>query len=373
MRPRPLRAVRRLACAAALFACTWFSAAHAGDYQLTTIADQLEHPWSIAFLPAGDMLVTEREGRLRIIRNGGLDPEPIEGVPEVYVRGQGGLLEVTLHPAFEQNGWIYLSYSDGDAGSNATRVVRAHFNGTQLSDITPIFTVEPRKATPVHYGGRMLFLPDGTLLITTGDGFVHREQAQDLSSLMGKIVRVNDDGSIPSDNPFVDRNDARPEIYAFGVRNVQGITRDRNNGRLFFTDHGPRGGDELHDLEPGLNYGWPLITYGIDYTGARISPFTEMPGTEQPLHYWETAIAPGGLDWYSGDMFPEWQGDLFVAALAGHSVIRVRIDGDRATETEVLFEDLDERIRQVRAGPDGALYLLIDSAEGQVIRVSRDL
>jgi aldose sugar dehydrogenase len=346
-------------------------AAGAPAYQFTTVAEGLAHPWSIAFLPNGDALVTERDGRLRIIRNGALDPEPVAGVPEPFVRSQGGLFEVALHPRFEENAWLYLSYAAGDAGANATRVVRARFDGERLDASETVFEVQPSKSTPVHYGGRMLFMPDGTLLVTTGDGFVYREEAQNLQSLLGKVVRLNDDGTIPDDNPFTGRDDARPEIWAYGIRNSQGIARHHDTGHVYLIDHGPRGGDELHLLAPGRNYGWPLITYGIDYTGARVSPYTALPGLEQPLHYWETAIAPAALAWYDGAMFPDWRGDLFVAALAGRSVQRIRVENGSVVEVEVLFEDLGERIRAVAPGPDGALYLLTDSAEGRLIRVER--
>jgi aldose sugar dehydrogenase len=340
------------------------------EYRLITVAEGLEHPWSIAFLPRGDLLVTERAGRLRLIRDGVLDPDPITGVPSPFVRSQAGLFDVLLHPSFENNGLLYLSYAHGDAGSNATRVVRARLEGHALTALQVIFEVAPRKSTPVHFGGRMLFLPDGTLLVTTGDGFVHREQAQNLASLLGKVVRLNDDGSVPADNPFVDRNGARPEIWAYGLRNPQGIALHGAAGRVFVTDHGPRGGDEFHALRPGRNYGWPLISYGLDYTGARVTPFTELRGLEQPLHYWETAIAPAALAWYHGEHFPRWRGAFLFAALAGRSVRRVTVDGEQAAQADVLFEELGERIRDVRVSPDSALYILTDSPEGRVIRVS---
>jgi aldose sugar dehydrogenase len=340
-------------------------------HEFTTVADGLVHPWSIAFLPNGDALVTERNGRLRLLRHGRLEVEPVAIAPDVLVRSQGGLFEIALHPHFAENRWVYLSYAAGPADANATRVVRARFDGNGLDDVERIFEVTPRKATPVHFGGRMLFMPDGTLLITTGDGFVHRESSQNLASLLGKVVRLNDDGTVPADNPFVGRDDARPEIWAYGIRNSQGIARHGETGDVYLIDHGPRGGDEFHRLERGNNYGWPLITYGIDYTGARVSPYTELPGLEQPLHHWETAVAPAALAWYDGEMFPEWRGDFFVAALAGRSVQRIRVRDGAVVEVEALFETLGERIRDVRPAPDGALYLLTDHAEGRVVRVHR--
>lgn len=330
-------------------------------YTITPVAGGLDHPWSIAFLPGGDMLVTERPGRLRIIRDGKLLPDPVPGVPDVYVKSQAGLFDVVLHPDFANNQTIYLTYASGTTGANATTVARARLEGDALLDVKVIFKAAPSKDTAVHFGGRMVFLADGTFLLTLGDGFDYREEAQNLMSDLGKIVRLNDDGSIPQDNPFASRTDARPEIWTYGHRNVQAIVRDALTGHIYAHEHGPKGGDELNLIEPGKNYGWPVITYGLDYSGARISPYTEREGMEQPLVYWVPSIAPSGMTLYTGDKFPRWQGDLFVAALAGKQVRRVDLDDGRVAGEETLFAELDARIRDVREGPDGALYLLTES------------
>ena len=330
-------------------------------YTITPVAGGLDHPWSIAFLPGGDMLVTERPGRLRIIRDGKLLPDPVPGVPDVYVKSQAGLFDVVLHPDFANNQTIYLTYASGTTGANATTVARARLEGDALLDVKVIFKAAPSKATAVHFGGRMVFLADGTFLLTLGDGFDYREEAQNLMSDLGKIVRLNDDGSIPQDNPFASRTDARPEIWTYGHRNVQAIVRDALTGHIYAHEHGPKGGDELNLIEPGKNYGWPVITYGLDYSGARISPYTEREGMEQPLVYWVPSIAPSGMTLYTGGKFPRWQGDLFVAALAGKQVRRVDLDDGRVAGEETLFAELDARIRDVREGPDGALYLLTES------------
>lgn len=344
-----------------------------GDYRLTPIAEGLAHPWCIAFLPSGDMLVTERGGNLRRIRNGALDPTPVAGVPPVYARSQGGLFDVALHPDFADNGFLYLSYAHGTPQANGTRVARARFDGSAISDVEPIFTVEPLKDTPMHYGGRILFLADGTLLVATGDGFLYREQAQRLDNLLGKVVRLNDDGSIPPDNPFVNDAEARDEIWTYGHRNPQGLVAVPaalgQSQIVYLHEHGPRGGDELNALEPGKNYGWPVATFGIDYNGALISPFKEYPGTEQPLLHWTPSIAPAGMTWYAGDEFPDWHGDLFVTSLVFNYIERIDLADGRVVGQHRLFEELDERLRDVRSGPDGRLYILTDSPRGRVVRV----
>lgn len=340
-------------------------------YELTTVAENLAFPWCIAFLPNGDMLVTELDGQLRVIRNGVLDPAPVAGVPPVYRRGQGGLFDVLLHPNYADNSMVYLSYAHGTPDANGTRVARARFTGTALEDLEVIFDVRPTKDTPAHYGGRMVFLPDGTLLLTTGDGFDYRESAQKLDSLLGKTVRLNDDGSIPPSNPFVDDSKVMHEIYTYGHRNPQGLAVDTDTGRVYLHEHGPRGGDELNVIERGANYGWPMVTYGLDYSGAYISPFTEMKGMHPPLVYWVPSIAAAGLTYYNGALFPAWRGDLFVAALVEQSIRRIDLDANGAVVAqEVLFTEIGARLRDVRAAPDGALYILTDGPAGKVVRVS---
>jgi len=284
-------------------------------YKVTEIATGLDHPWSMAFLPDGSMLVTERVGRLRLIKGGTLLAEPIAGVPPVHTGSQAGLFDIVLHPNFTQNQIVYLTYAAGTKAANDTQVARARFDGRTLQDLQVIFKAMPLKDTDNHYGGRLAFLPDGTFALTIGEGFEYREQAQDLSSDLGKIVRLNEDGTVPRDNPFVGRASVRPEIYTWGHRNEQGLIFDAQSGRLYETEHGPRGGDELNIIAAGRNYGWPVITYGMDYSGAYVSPYTQRPGLEQPVVYWTPSIAPSGLAIYRGDQFPAWRGDLFVGAL----------------------------------------------------------
>ncbi len=339
------------------------------DYQLTTVADGLDYPWCLAFLPGAELLVTERSGALRRVSASSEVGPPITGVPEVLVRGQGGLFDVVLHPEFAVNQTIYLSYAHGEPRANATRIARGKLEGNVLSDVEVIFTVTPDKRTPQHYGGKFLFLPDGTILLTTGDGFNHREQAQNRAGLLGKTVRINADGSIPEDNPYVGHAGYDPAIWTYGHRNPQGLALDPATGKVYLHEHGPRGGDEINPLAPGKNYGWPIITHGIDYSGARVTPYTAMPGLEQPMKYWVPSIAPSGFAIYRGDVFPEWNGDLFVGALVDKEVRRVDLEDGLEVAEEALFSELGERIRDVRVSPDGHLYLVTDASPGQIIRV----
>ncbi len=340
--------------------------------KVETLADGLVNPWGLAFLPDGDILVTERRGAIRIIRDGALVAEPVAGVPEAYVKSQGGFFDILLHPDFTANQTLFLSYAAGTPEANATRVISATFDGLALSDIKTIFETKPLKNTPAHYGARMALLPDGTMLVTIGDGFNFREKAQDLSNGLGKIVRVNLDGSIPSDNPFASEGGKQPEIWSYGHRNQQGLAVDRATGTVFETEHGPKGGDEINIIEPGVNYGWPIATYGLDYSGAQVSPFTEYAGTRQPLKYWTPSIAPSGLAVYRGDLFADWQGDLLVGALAKTALHRVILkDGAVVGEERYL---VGERIRDVREGPDGAIYVTTEDHDaapvGKVLRVT---
>lgn len=340
------------------------------QYDIEAVAEGLNFPWSIAFVPDGSMLVTERRGTLRVIRDRKLLESPIRGVPDVYVAGQGGLFDVVVDPDFESNQYVYLTYAHGDRDANATRVARAELDGNTLTNLTILFTATPPKSTPHHFGGRMVFLSDRTFLLTTGDGFNYREAAQALDNHLGKVVRLNRDGSVPDDNPFVGQAGALPEVWSYGHRNPQAIVLDPERDVVYLHEHGPRGGDELNVIEPGRNYGWPAISHGIDYSGARISPYTELPGMEQPLAYWVPSIAPAGMAYYDGTLFPAWRGNLLVAALVEQSVRRVDIETGRVVGQQILFEDLGHRFRDVRAGPDGALYLLTDSEAGTVLRVA---
>lgn len=326
-----------------------------------TIADGLQNPWSICFLPDGTILLTERPGRLRVIKDGKLSPDPVANTPTPFVENQAGYFDVVADPDFASNRTIYLAYEAGTRQSNAMHVISAVFDGAALSDIKTIFTGRPERDTAANIGGRLLFLPDGTLLLSVGDGFTYREKAQTLDNDFGKIVRINKDGSIPQDNPFVGKEGALPEIWTYGNRNPEGLTL-APDGTVFETEHGARGGDEINKIEKGLNYGWPLATYGIDYSGARITPYTEYKGTTQPLKYWTPSIAPSGLAYYSGDLFPEWKGDLFAGALAEHSLHHITMKDGKPTGDERYLVGM--RVRDVRQGPDGAIWVTTEDKAG---------
>ncbi len=337
------------------------------DYQLETIVSGLNHPWSVAFLPNGEFLITERNGGLLRISADGRKNNNIEGVPDAYVAQQGGLFDIVLDPDFRTNNTVYLSYAHGEPSANGTGIIRATLGESRLINAERILLVATVKDTPVHYGGRMLFLPDGTLLLTTGDGFDYREKAQDLDAELGKVLRITSDGTVARDNPFTEQG--RSRVWTYGHRNPQGLALNGDTGEVYLHEHGPRGGDELNILSPGKNYGWPAISLGVDYSGAHISPFKELPDMEQPAWFWVPSIAPSGLAWYGGDAFPQWQGDLFVGALVNKDVRRLDMQDGKIVGEEVLFGEINERIRDVRAGPDGYLYLLTDSNKGKLIRV----
>lgn len=342
-----------------------------GNYNLETIVEGLDSPWGLAILPNGDMLVTELTGDLRLIRNGKLVAQAVAGVPESLYGGQGGLMDIALHPDYGFNGLVYLSLSVGTQSANSLRVIRGRFTGDALADITTVFESAPTKNTKVHYGARMAFLPDNTLLINMGDGFDLREQAQNLSNHFGSSVRVTDDGKVPEDNPFIGVAGAQPEIYSYGHRNQQSIVVDRNSGKIYQTEHGPRGGDELNLIEAGHNYGWPIATYGIDYSGARISPYTEYDGTKQPLVQWTPSIGPSGMTIYQGSQFPDWQGDIFVTSLIFNKIIHIEMENGVPGQQSDMFSEIDDRLRDIRTGDDGALYILSEGDNGKLWRVSR--
>lgn len=343
----------------------------AGGYQIETLARGLEHPWSLAFLPDGRMLVTERPGRLRMLTaEGELLPNALDGVPEVFASAQAGLFEALPAPDFEQSRAIYVSYACGTLEANHACLARAEFGNGALDNVTEIFRMQPAKEGSAHYGGRLAWLPDNTLVLTLGDGYDYREQAQRRENHIGSIVRLNPDGSVPADNPYVGSDRYEPEIYSYGHRNVQGLVYDHGEDRLIAHEHGPRGGDEINIIRPGANYGWPIATHGLDYTGARISPFTEREGMESPLLHWTPSIAPSGMTLYRGDLFPQWQGDLLVGGLVTRQVHRIRLTNGKAEEVGVLFAETGERIRDVITGPDGAIYLLTDSTDGRVLKVT---
>jgi len=345
------------------------------DVVVEVVAEGLTKPWSAAFLPDGSMLVTERPGRLRVIGpDGVLREAPVAGAPPVFNENQAGLFDIVPHPDFETNRRVFLTYAHGDKRANALRVASAVFDGAALSNLKFLYEAAPLKAGGAHYGGRLVFLPDGTFVVTTGEGYRYREKAQTLDNAFGKIVRLNDDGSVPADNPFVGRDGARPEIYSYGHRNPQGLVWDAARGALVEHEHGPRGGDEINIIEAGANYGWPIATYGVDYSGAEISPFDTYDGTVQPVLYWNPSIAPSGLAVYDGP-HEAWRGDYFVGALAFQELRRVVMDGARPVGQRSLLKDRGERVRDVRQGPDGALYVLTTADKsadgaGRVLRVT---
>ena len=343
--------------------------------RVTTVADGLDHPWAIAFLPDGGMLVTERPGRLRLLNADGNLSDPIAGVPEVDARGQGGLLDVTLDPAFAENRLVYLSYAERGDGGNGTAVARGRLGdgGTTLEDVEVIFRQLPKVDSRQHFGSRLVFDRDGHLYVTLGERSQERfrMQAQDLSSHLGKIVRINPDGSVPEDNPFVGTDGARPEIYAYGVRNVQAAAINPRSGELWEIEHGPRGGDELNIVRPGANYGWPVVTLGVNYSGTTIGEgLKTREGMVDAIHSWTPVIAPSGMIFYNGGAFPDWKGDLFVGGLASTALIRLDVDGDTVGGEERLLESLGLRIRDVAEGPDGAIYVATDESDGAILRIS---
>jgi len=340
--------------------------------RVVEIAGGLEHPWSLAFLPDGRLLVTERPGRLRIVcRDGAISP-PIAGVPAVFAQGQGGLLDVALDPDFASNTMIYFSYAEDRGGNtNATAVARARLVDSALEDVEVIFRQQPAVESPAHFGGRLVFDRDGKLFLTLGERSARHfiERAQSLSDHFGKIIRIESNGSIPADNPFLDHPGARPEIWSYGHRNPQGAALHPETGELWSSEHGPKGGDELNVVRAGRNYGWPVITYGTAYSGEAIGIGTHQDGMEQPLRYWVPSIATSGLVFYTSERIAGWQGSVFVGGLAGRVLARLELDGERVRQEERLFAELRERIRDVRQGPDGFLYLLTDSPQGRLLRV----
>ena len=330
-------------------------------FRVVTVATGLDHPWGLAFLPDGRMLVTERPGRLRTVTAGRLAPEPVAGVPKVRASGQGGLLDVALHPEFGENRRVYLSYSAGNRHGAGTEVARGRLRSHRLEDIEVLFRALPKSGGGRHFGSRLRFAPDGHLFITLGDrGDRHR--AQDPRDHAGSIIRLRDDGTVPPDNPFVGVDGARPEIYTLGNRNVQGLAFDPGTGLLWSHEHGPRGGDELNVVRPGVNYGWPIISYGREYmSGNPVGEGTHRDGLAQPVLQWTPSIAPSGLTVYDGDRFPGWRGNLFVGALSFRLLARLVVDGERVVHEERLLENRYGRIRDVRTGPDGLIYLLTDA------------
>jgi aldose sugar dehydrogenase len=341
--------------------------------KVETLASGLEHPWSLQVLPDGRLLVTERPGRVRIVaKDGSLSP-PLAGTPTVSAVRQGGMLDIALAPDFQSTQEVYLCYSEPrDGRNNGSTVARARLvtagEGGRFADLKPIFRQEPATTGGLHFGCRLAFAPDGRLFVSLGERF-QMETAQDLGNHRGKVVRLERDGSVPTDNPFRSRSGAKPELWSYGHRNPQAAAIHPETGRLWVVDHGPRGGDEVNVVLAGRNYGWPVIGYGIDYSGAPLHKDTHREGMEQPVYYWRPSIAPSGMSFYTADLFPAWKGNLLVGALAGRALHRLVLDGERITAEEVLIKDLGERIRDVRQAPDGAVLLVTDSADGRVLRL----
>ena len=349
------------------------------DFRVVTVVEDIQHPWSIAFLPDGDMLFTQRTGELRIVRDGELLPDPVEGVPETRVINQGGLQEIAVHPDFENNRIVYVSYSKPNGSRGTTALIRARFENDRLEDVEEIFEADAWNERGGHFGAKIAFDEDGYLFMSVGDrqspptGNLERHPAQDLGTHFGTIVRLMDDGSVPQDNPFVGDRNVRPEIWSYGHRNPQGLAFHPETGDLWSTEHGPQGGDELNLILPGVNYGWPVIGYGVNYrTGTRIHPSGELEGMEQPKTFWIPSIGASGLMIYDGDAFPEWRGDIFAGGLAAthRRLSRIAVDGGRVMTRESLLHDVF-RIRDVRQGPDGFIYLATDNRAGGLTDIVR--
>ncbi|WP_433455503.1 PQQ-dependent sugar dehydrogenase [Pseudochelatococcus sp.] len=379
---------RQLPVRAAVAACAWLAAtsvlpdaAHAApvsrektekaEIVVETVASGLEHPWGLAFLPRGEFLVTERAGRLRRVGRDGTLSAPVAGVPAVAARGQGGLLDIALDPDFPGNGFVYLAYVEPRDGGSGIAVIRGAFDRERnaLDGVEVIFRQKDTASGTANFGVRLVPAEDGTLFVTIGDRFSTRDKAQDPASHLGKVLRINTDGTIPIDNPFVGQDDALPEIWSLGHRNAQGAALHPGTGDLWTSEHGARGGDEINVNRKGLNYGWPIITYGVDYSGAPVGIGTAREGLEQPVYYWVPSIAPSGLAFYRGGVIAPWRDSLFTGALAGRALVRLDISDENVTHEERMLTGLDERIRDVRAGPDGHLYLLTDNAAGRILRI----
>ncbi|TYQ27967.1 PQQ-dependent sugar dehydrogenase [Pseudanabaena sp. UWO311] len=346
------------------------------SFKQVTVAKDLERPWGMAWLPDGAILITERVGRVKILRNGSLEQIAIAEIPNLFVSGQAGLMDISLHPRFAQNNLVYLTYSNGNSQSNHTSILRAKFDGKALLEPQVIFEVKPSKTGSQHFGSRIVWLPDDTMLIAIGDGGnpplqldgeLIRNQAQKLNSQLGKVLRLKDDGSIPSDNPFVKTASANPAIWSYGHRNIQGLFADPISKQVWSTEHGSRGGDELNLIEAGKNYGWPVVTFSQEYTEGKISKEVSRPNMVDPKLVWTPAIAPSGLMLYRGNIFPNWQGNLFAGGLVSKSVIRIQIEGDKTTVQETI--PVGQRVRDVRQDKDGFIYILTDEQSGQLIRL----
>jgi glucose/arabinose dehydrogenase len=339
------------------------------SFRVVKLVEGLDHPWSLAFLPDGRMLVTERPGRLRIVANGKLEPQPVSGLPQVVPEGQGGLFDIVLHPRFAENSLVYFAYNGRGPGGTGTELARAKLVGQRLENVQRLFAQDPKGRGGNHFGGRIVFDRQGYLYLTLGERG-DRDRAQRPNDHAGSVIRLHDDGRVPADNPFVGRPGWKPEKFDLGHRNMQGAALNPQTGLLWTHEHGPQGGDEINVIRPGLNHGWPVITYGVNYViGTRIGEGTHKAGMTQPLYHWVPSIAPSGMAFYEGGRFPRWKGDLFVGALKDRMLVRLRLDGEKVVKEERMLQGVLGRIRDVRAGPDGYLYLLTDENPGVLARL----
>ncbi len=343
-----------------------------GNIHVNTIAEGLENVWSLAFLPDGNMLVTEKPGRMRIVTAQGKVGEPLQGLPKIYNQGQAGLLDVVLAPDFATSKKIYFSYSEPDEkGKNSTAVSFATLNGNTLENVTRIFSQQPKIDSGAHFGSRLVWKEDGTLFITLGDRYSEKDKAQTLDNHQGKVIRVNADGTVPKDNPFVKTPGALPEIWSYGHRNMQGAAINPLTKKLWTGEHGPQGGDELNIDEAAKNYGWPVITYGENYGGGKIGEGTHKEGMEQPAYKWVPSIATAGFMFYTGDKFPQWKNNILLGSLKEQTLVRLVLDGDKIVKEErLLKKELGQRLRSVVQGPDGLIYLVTDESKGKILQLS---
>jgi glucose/arabinose dehydrogenase len=354
-----------------LLLSAWLAPVLAAEPKVVSVARGLANPWAVAFLPDGRFLVTERAGRLRIVERDGRLGEPVAGLPAVDAGGQCGLLDVVLDPKFAENALVYWSYAEAGEGGNSTAVARGKLQGNRMVEVQKIFTQQPKVSSTLHCGSRLVFARDGRLFVVLGDRFSRKDDAQTLDNHLGKVVRIEADGKVPADNPFVGTPGAKPEIWSLGHRNMQGAALHPQTGELWASEHGPQGGDELNRVLPGRNYGWPLLTYGRNYgTGTRIGEEGPKPGFEQPLKVWlPLSVAPSGMVFLTSDRYPGWKGNLFLGTLRGETLLRLELDGSSVVREERLLGRANSRIRDVRQGPDGYLYVLTDSADGQLLRL----
>lgn len=343
-----------------------------GKIRVNTVAEGLENIWSLAFLPDGNMLVTEKRGRMRIVTATGKVGEPLQGLPKIHNQGQAGLLDVVLAPDFASSKKIYFSYSEPDEkGKNSTAVSHAILNGNKLENVTRIFSQQPKVDSNNHYGSRLVWGEDGTLFVTLGERYSEKDKSQTLDNHQGKVVRINADGSVPNDNPFVKTPGALPEIWSYGHRNVQGAAINPQTKKLWTGEHGPQGGDELNIDEAGKNYGWPVITYGENYGGGKIGEGTHKQGMEQPVYKWVPSIATAGFIFYTGNKFPQWKNNILLASLKEQTVVRLVLEGDNIVKEERLLKnELGQRYRSILQGPDGLLYLVTDESKAKILQLS---